>query len=294
MSENDINTITRNRLAQLIEHYNAGNEVSEAMRMELQQRIKEDGIELELINEVVDFLSDIYINEENYQKAYSILNSISNKKVHNYFSILKQLYVRIQGFKNGKPIQWENAVDSYESIIRDTGFVNKNNKEIMTRNVSLERKSVLERLIELIEQGKKELEISFSGPIDGVTAGTQNVIKSCQEIDDIIRAEEALLADTGMSWIDRLDSLLKLIGLKYEKISIINEKINSLQEEVRKLEEMQHKRAEVLKKFDGDNALESIIKRKKEEITRWDSEKTGIESTISENTQEFNDICERS
>lgn len=294
MSENDINTITRNRLAQLIEHYNAGNEVSEAMRMELQQRIKEDGIELELINEVVDFLSDIYINEENYQKAYSILNSVSNKKVHNYFSILKQLYVRIQGFKNGKPIQWENAVDSYESIIRDTGFVNKNNKEIMTRNVSLERKSVLERLIELIEQGKKELEISFSGPIDGVTAGTQNVIKSCQEIDDIIRAEEALLADTGMSWIDRLDSLLKLIGLKYEKISIINEKINSLQEEVRKLEEMQHKRAEVLKKFDGDNALESIIKRKKEEITRWDSEKTGIESTISENTQEFNDICERS
>ena len=294
MSENDINTITRNRLAQLIEHYNAGNEVSEAMRMELQQRIKEDGIELELINEVVDFLSDIYINEENYQKAYSILNSVSNKKVHNYFSILKQLYVRIQGFKNGKPIQWENAVDSYESIIRDTGFVNKNNKEIMTRNVSLERKSVLERLIELIEQGKKELEISFSGPIDGVTAGTQNVIKSCQEIDDIIRAEEALLADTGMSWIDRLDSLLKLIGLKYEKISIINEKINSLQEEVRKLEEMQHKRAEVLKKFDGDNALESIIKRKKEEITRWDREKTGIESTISENTQEFNDICGRS
>ena len=106
MSENDINTITRKRLAQLIEHYNAGNEVSEAMRMELQQRIKEDGIELELINEVVDFLSDIYINEENYQKAYSILNSVSNKRVHNYFSILKQLYVRIQGFKNGKPLQF--------------------------------------------------------------------------------------------------------------------------------------------------------------------------------------------
>lgn len=282
---------------------------------------KEDDAQLQ--NEIVDFISDELIKSNQYQDAYRFTNQAATRykgKV-NFFSSLKQLYVRIEALKGNFKINIQfDVIDSYESIVRDMSFVSPENKEYILRNSLPEEIERIKELLKLIEDGRADLDKVYTqkepdikpgydvgantlqGDNNGsVTVVLNNVERAnlpsketpLEEIGRLINDAEACLVKSENNPIEYLDALLRIIELKFDKLPLLDARILILEAEVRRLEQVYKERIKGLKIINGVSELNEMIQSKNRELELLKMDKQRTEQNLEESKKEAKDILER-
>lgn len=301
-------------------------------------------IDTDLRNQIIDFVTDVYVEYEQYQEAFNVLNGIikTSESKNTYLLYMKLAYVKVEAFYYDKKIElktWPSGIyDNYDGIMNTARNVMAN-YERRLRNASPELIERLQTLagkiaytIEMIDEredrkngpkignNSKEnsplVEDDLSEDVDkepaveSVTTVVQDkkigtdtkgdeTVKFEKEnvdnpnVDSMLEELEQQLATLSNDVYKYLDVILQIVGLKYDKLSLLDSRIHQLDMEIQQFEKIYQARQRELQLIDGVDKFNEMIQERKRSVEQLNADRSKTNEEFESYKKKANDFFER-